>query len=245
MGKAIFGCVVAWLALEVCRAQGLNLDKGPGAVAVPRGRAQVWTVVKYTFLACAVGGAATMLLQQAFRLLDTAAVPVMKVDQLSTLGLSSPSDLVFAAVWAVAIEDVVIVAAVIALLTAARRPSWEIYATVCVIEVVLHGYFGLPAVGMALYAAGRVWLYQRYGRLVPLLIGHFAADLWGGVIMPLPLSHRLVAVVVLLIPLLLIERWVQDPAAAEASDSPVLPPARTAQAEGSGPHPAATLTKAP
>lgn len=232
LGRAVFGCVVAWLALEVCRAQGLDLDKGVGASAVPRGHAQVWEITQWSMAACAVGGGVTYVLQEAFRRIDTVNVPVVEGDQLATLGLSGVGDLVFAVVWAVAIEDVVMVAAVTALLTAARWPSWQIYSVVCVIEVVIHGYFGVPAIGMALYAAGRVWLYRRYGRLIPLLVGHVAVDLWGG--MQLPLIYRLMAAVALLPVLSLIDRWVEGPAADEASDPPPLPPARTL------PHPQGT-----
>lgn len=233
LGRAVFGCVVAWLALEVCRAQGLDLDKGVGTSAVYRGRAQVWNITQWSMAACAVGAGVTYVLQEAFRRFDMVNVPVMEGDQLSTLGLFGLGDLVFAVVWAVAIEDVVIVAAVTALLTAARWSSWQIYAVVCVIEVVIHGYFGVPAIGMALYAAGRVWLYRRYGRFIPLLVGHMAVDLWGGMTMQLPVIYRLMAAVVLLPVLSLIDRWVQDPATTP-SDSPPLPPARTL------PHPQGT-----
>jgi hypothetical protein len=92
----------------------------------------------------------------------------------------------------VAIEDVVIVAATTALLTAVRRPAWQVYTLVCVPEVLLHAYFGLPAIGMILFAAGRVWLYRQYGRLLPFMVAHFVFDVVGGSfqLLPIPFLYR-------------------------------------------------------
>lgn len=107
----------------------------------------------------------------------------MKGGQMATLGVDNIGTLAIGLVSTVALEDVVIVAATIALLTAVRRPAWQIYTLVCVPEVLLHAYLGLPAIGMLVFAAGRVWLYRRYGRLLPFMAAHFTFDLVGGGLM--------------------------------------------------------------
>ncbi|WP_405969108.1 hypothetical protein OG496_00855 [Streptomyces sp. NBC_00988] len=117
----------------------------------------------------------------------------MKSGQMSAFGIDNLGTLTISAVSTVAFEDVVLVAAATALLTAVRRPAWQIYTLVCVPEVPLHAYLGLPAIGMLLLAAGRVWLYRQYGRLLPVMAAHFTFDLVGGCLMlihGLPFYYR-------------------------------------------------------
>jgi hypothetical protein len=66
---------------------------------------------------------------------------------------------------------------VTALLTAARRPVWQIYAVSCGLELAVHAYLGLPGLLMLAWAVCRIRLYRRYGRLIPLAIGHALWDL--------------------------------------------------------------------
>ncbi|ATL32269.1 hypothetical protein KY5_7251c [Streptomyces formicae] len=208
LGQAVFGCSAAWLAIEVSRSNGIVLERPSCSPDRRQRRRETWSITESVLAACAMGAALTFVLLQILLRLDVGALPVMEGGQLSTLGLGGIGDLLAMVVWTVAIEDVVIVAAVAALLTAARRPAWQIYTTICVVEVLLHAYFGLPAIGMALYAARRVWLYRRYQRLLPLVVGHALFDLLGGLLMPLPLSYRVLVVVSLLIVVHLMERRV-------------------------------------
>lgn len=208
LGQAVFGCSVAWLAIEVSRSNGIALERPSCSPDRRQRRRETWRITESVLAACAMGAALTFVLLQILLRLDADVLPVMEGGQLSTLGLGGIGDLLAMVVWTVAIEDVVVVAAVAALLTAARRPAWQIYTTICVVEVLLHACFGLPAVGMALYAARRVWLYRRYQRLLPLIVGHGLFDLLGGLLMPLSLAYRVLVVLSLLIVVQLIERRV-------------------------------------
>jgi hypothetical protein len=190
VGQTVLTCVLAWLALELCRAHGVSLR-----ITLPRTpveRLRDWEITRLVFLACFAGGAAAFLLLHLIRWTGI-DVPVMKSGQMSTLGIDNIGILSISTVSTVALEDVVIVAATTALLTAVRRPAWQIYTLVCVPEVLLHAYLGLPAIGMLLFAAGRVWLYRQYGRLLPFMAAHFAFDLVGGGLMlihGLPFYYR-------------------------------------------------------
>ncbi|WP_043684376.1 hypothetical protein [Streptomyces xylophagus] len=179
-GHAVSGCVLAWLALEVCRSHRVSLRTALPRTAVERLRD--WQVTIMVFGVCVVSGALSFLLLQLIRWTG-AGVPVMKGSQMATVGENDVGTLAFGVVSTVALEDVVIVAATTALLTAIRRPAWQIYTLVCIPEVLLHAYLGLPAIGMLVFAAGRVWLYRQYGRLLPFTAAHFTLDFGGGGLM--------------------------------------------------------------
>ncbi|MBQ0855444.1 hypothetical protein J8N05_45580 [Streptomyces sp. BH-SS-21] len=174
VGPALFGCAVAWLAVEVCRAHGVWADNGAPYTTVQRLHA--WQIAQMGFVACAAAGFLFGWLATLLLWIGPDSVPIMQDDQMSTLGISSPTELVLAVVRAVVIEDVIIVAATVTLMKAVRRPTWEIYTLICLIEVALHAYFGLPAIGAAAMAAGRVWLYLRYRSLLPLMVSHALWD---------------------------------------------------------------------
>ncbi len=215
----VFSCTVAWLALEVCRAHGVSpLTKIPATAAE---RLRDWRIAKAALIACMTGGMLCILLVALLRWIDIDGVPVMKGAQLSTIGLDTFPALVLAVASSVAVEDVVIVAATTALLTAIRRPAWEIYTLVSVIEILLHAYFGLPALALALYAIGRVWLYRRYRRLLPLMAAHAALDLTAP-IQWLPFIYR----PLLLLPVAVVAIWIDHRLknAAQPSGRSRLPP---------------------
>ncbi|MFD4560525.1 hypothetical protein ACFWP5_40475 [Streptomyces sp. NPDC058469] len=180
VGQTVFTCVLAWLALELCRTHAVSLRTALPRTAVERLRD--WKITGLVFNACIAGGFLSFLLLHLIRWTGT-AVPVMKSGQMSALGVDNLGTLSIGLVSTVALEDVVIVAATTALLTAVRRPAWQIYTLVCVPEVLLHAYLGLPAIGMLLFAAGRVWLYRQYGRLLPFMAAHFTVDFIGGGLM--------------------------------------------------------------
>ncbi|PNE43478.1 hypothetical protein AOB60_00740 [Streptomyces noursei] len=231
VGVAVFGIAVAWLALEVCRAHGLPLDR-PTA---PAERTKTsWSIAPLAFGACLAGGTATAQLLTA---LGGAGVPVMEGQQLAATGITTALDLVLNVVWAAGIEDVVMVAAVTTLLTAARRPAWQIYTTVCVLEVGVHAYAGIPAIGMLLYAAGRVWLYHRYHRLLPMVAGHIAYDLFAALNQTLPPNYRNVMLTLVLAAGLLYDWWAKR---TKAPGSPPAPIEQQPEACPDPPPPAAT-----
>ena len=124
-----------------------------------------WQISITVLYVCIGGGVLSFLLVHLIRWTG-ADVPVMKGGQMATLGVDNFGTLAIGLVSTVALEDVVIVATTTALLTAVRRPAWQIYTLVCIPEVLLHAYLGLPSIGMLVFAAGRVWLYRQYGRLL-------------------------------------------------------------------------------
>ncbi|MFI1408925.1 hypothetical protein ACH4Y0_03160 [Streptomyces sp. NPDC020707] len=197
LGQPLFGCTVGWLALNVCRAHGVVLDNG--FPATPTQRLRLWRATVLSAVFCAATGYSFGYLVRFFRWLSIDGIPVMQDSQLSTLGISSPATVGLAIVYAVAFEDVVIVAATAALMTAAGRPRWEIYTLVCALEVALHAYYGIPAIGAIIFAAGRLWLYLRYRSILPLMAGH---ALWNAkdFLLWIPAAYRLPMVWCVLIP---------------------------------------------
>ncbi|MEV6483350.1 hypothetical protein [Streptomyces sp. NPDC051576] len=180
VGQAVFACVLGWLALELCRAHRVSLRTALPRTAVERLRD--WQIANLVLTVSVAGGVLSFLLIHLIRW-SGAVVPVMKGGQMSTLGVDNFGTLAIGLVPTVVLEDVVIVAATTALLTAIRRPAWQIYTLVCIPELLLHAYLGLPAIGMLVFAAGRVWLYRQYGRLLPFMAAHFTFDLVGGGLM--------------------------------------------------------------
>ncbi|MDX3457095.1 hypothetical protein PV396_34950 [Streptomyces sp. ME02-8801-2C] len=112
LGLAVFGCVVAWLALEVCRDHGVPLGTGLPATATQR--LHDWKITTNAFYACGFGALSATALTLLVRWTGIDGVPVMKGDQLSALGVSRLTNLGLSVVRTVAIEDVVIVAATVA-----------------------------------------------------------------------------------------------------------------------------------
>ncbi|WP_405542798.1 hypothetical protein OG478_13880 [Streptomyces phaeochromogenes] len=210
---AIHGCLLAWLALEVCRAHGVPLRAG-FLTADARQQRQTWLITKWAFVACVMGPAVTGLLTLFVHWSGMDGIPVLgdggrsgQDEQEAFLGFDSAWSKAFAYVRTVAIEDVVIVAAATTLLTAARRPAWQVYTTICAIEVALHSYFGVPAIGTVVFAAGRVWLYRRYGCIAPLVIAH---AFYNGVYTEfarLPDPYSAISVPLLLVVALGFDRW--------------------------------------
>ncbi|MFS8201048.1 hypothetical protein ACLVWQ_20450 [Streptomyces sp. CWNU-52B] len=174
VGPALFGCVVAWLAVELCRAHQVWPDNGLPVTAARR--RDDWKIGGAGFLACYATGLLFSLLVLLFRSVGPVPLPVMQDSQMSSLGITGPVGHALAIVHAVLLEDVVVVVATVVLMKAARRPTWEIYTLVCALEIALHAYFGLPAIGAVAFAAGRVWLYLRYRRLLPLMLSHALYD---------------------------------------------------------------------
>ncbi|MCM8555445.1 type II CAAX prenyl endopeptidase Rce1 family protein [Streptomyces sp. STCH 565 A] len=78
-------------------------------------------------------------------------------------------------IWSAAIEEVLVTAAVVTILKAARRPLWEIVAVVAAMRALPHAYLGLgPVLAGLLPAAAAAWLYHRHQHVVPLIAAHTA-----------------------------------------------------------------------
>ncbi|MFJ6705663.1 MULTISPECIES: hypothetical protein [unclassified Streptomyces] len=208
----VFGCTVAWLAWEVCRAHGVCPAGWFPATA--RDRLRDWRIATAVSLVCIAAGGLSKLLTGL--LTDIDGVPVMRGSQWDVLGIHDVGTIGLAAITAVAVEDFVMVAGTAALLTAIRRPAWEIYTLICLAEVLAHAYMGLPAIAMALYAAGRVWLYRRYQRLLPLMAVHAGIDLSAASVQVLvPGVYRVVPALLIALVVLWTGRRLQAGAAVE------------------------------
>ncbi|MFE0177998.1 hypothetical protein ACFWZ2_37380 [Streptomyces sp. NPDC059002] len=220
LAMIIFWGTFAWLTLEVCRSHGIVLEHPRGETDPRHRRAHTWALSQSAFNYCAAGPFVAFLGMQVLRVLDVDVLPVMG-DQLAVLGIKGDLGLTLGAVTStVVLEDIVIVAAVAALMTAARRPVWQIYTTICVVEVLVHAYFGLPALAMAIFAAGRLQIFLYYGRVVPLMIAHATFDLIGTLLKPVPLPYRIAAACVLAIALPMIEKRSTGAADAEEQADP-------------------------
>ncbi|MEE1764395.1 CPBP family glutamic-type intramembrane protease [Streptomyces sp. SP18BB07] len=181
LGTAVYGCTLAWLAIEVCRKHGCPTRPGFRVANVEQ-RAQTWRVTSWAFLICLAGAVLGSSIEQALRYVGLEGAWAVGLDQRAALNADDPAAVALKFVATVAIEEIVIVAATATLLAAARRPAWQIYSSICLIEALLHAYMGLAAVAMAAFAAGHVWLYRRYGTFLPLVIGHATYNL--GYVLP-------------------------------------------------------------
>ncbi|WP_433227571.1 CPBP family glutamic-type intramembrane protease [Actinomadura formosensis] len=75
-------------------------------------------------------------------------------------------------------EEIPMLALVAALMAAARRPTWQILAAVCVIRVLPHLYYGISGLATLVFAGVSLWAYQVSGRRIgPIIAGHTAYNL--------------------------------------------------------------------
>ncbi|WP_405824373.1 hypothetical protein OG705_29570 [Streptomyces sp. NBC_00838] len=173
---------LVWLTLEVCLRHGVTPARlGIWPLWPPKDRraendnaasALLATVgVCYISAEILVGLLSTIMGPEGFGL------PLLEVSQRTAAGLSTPLDVIVRTLTSVVTEDLVVVAATTALMTAARRPTWQIYTVIGAIEVLLHAYMGAPAVAYLVYALVRCALYRTYGLVVPLMAGHLIYNL--------------------------------------------------------------------
>ncbi|WP_435244253.1 CPBP family glutamic-type intramembrane protease [Streptomyces sioyaensis] len=176
---ALFGALTLAL-MRWCGGSREQLGIFPPGVSTARGRAQ------------AVSVGATVGLAALITIVIVNALPTFLPGTGSAYGGSQAGFLGWKNIWLQAanvvvtgaIEDVVMVGAIVSLLAMARRPAWEMYALSLTIEVGMHLYFGVPAVGISLVAAVSLALYRHTGRLTPIVIAHIAYDLCNGLPVP-------------------------------------------------------------
>ena len=160
-----------WLALEVLNRHRLTptrIGLLPPAVRRRGGKAKAVAITGMTILACYSASWITN--------------PILQTRALNHLAWHAPSShdvwgLTSAVAASLVTEDLIILAAAVVLLEAAKAPRWLVYFLPCALTVAGHAYLGLPAFGMALYAFGRVYFYRNYRRVIPIMAGHAIFDL--------------------------------------------------------------------
>ncbi|MDX3024952.1 hypothetical protein [Streptomyces acidiscabies] len=166
--------LVTWLAVRVARSHGIALESAPRPCDRRHRRVtmwMLWLIVVFCVLGAALRRGLDVLLTRF-----PGDMPLLRPGQGGTPGIETADDLLLMIARSAAIEDLVLVAGGVALLSAARRPVWQIYLLVIVVEVVVHAHYGLGAITLALFAGVRVWLYLRYRRVLPMIAAHVLFD---------------------------------------------------------------------
>lgn len=113
------------------------------------------------------------------------------------------------------VAEEVLAAVVVIALSAARRPTWEIYTVPVLMRVSYHMYY--QAVGPVALAMGLVyvWLYRRTRRLTPIICAHITLDAmaWMHQLGTIP---TIAAIAACYLACLLLEKfWLKTPARAD------------------------------
>ncbi|MFI9755794.1 lysostaphin resistance A-like protein [Streptomyces collinus] len=99
--------------------------------------------------------------------------PVLEGNQAAAAGVPDRGPLLAHAVWSATVEEVLVTAVVVAVLTAARRPLWEALTVAALMRALPHLYLGLwPALALVPLGVTAGWLYHRYRRVIPLVLAH-------------------------------------------------------------------------
>ncbi|MEU0649194.1 CPBP family intramembrane glutamic endopeptidase [Streptomyces umbrinus] len=99
--------------------------------------------------------------------------PLLKGDQATAAGVPDLGPHLAHALWSATVEEVLATAVVVAVLTAARRPLWEILLITALMRALPHLYLGLwPTVAVLPLGITAGWLYHRYRRVIPLVLAH-------------------------------------------------------------------------
>ncbi|MFD8615343.1 hypothetical protein [Streptomyces sp. NPDC059631] len=205
--EPVRSALLAWLCYELYRWHGIPLS-APAAASPRLVRWDTaWRMTAMVWLYMGTGAISTYGTVLALRWFGPDWLPVMRTDQLTALGVTSVPDLLtYGLVWTVVLEGTVIAATAI-LLSAARRPVWQIYSVIAVIEIMFHAYFGVPALFMGLYAVLCTNFYLRHHRLAPVLIAHALFDTIGLLVSGYPLLTKIPYLLALSVPLEMAERW--------------------------------------
>jgi hypothetical protein len=102
--------------------------------------------------------------------------PMLRRDQADALGLDSDLLVVAHTLWTAGAEELVCTVAVVLLLRAGHRPTWEWTAVPVVLRLVPHLYLGIIAIPIALTAVGAIYLYVRHRRIAPQIAAHVLYD---------------------------------------------------------------------
>ncbi|HEV3381184.1 MAG TPA: CPBP family intramembrane glutamic endopeptidase [Trebonia sp.] len=74
------------------------------------------------------------------------------------------------------VEEMIALAFVVTTLRQARRPVPEIFIVAVLLRCSYHIYYGVGVIGVAVWATLFVWLFLRYGSIIPLIVIHFLWD---------------------------------------------------------------------
>lgn len=167
-----FGClwlVCRWLRMPIAAVfNRTSQQKGTAQY-----RAQGWRVFVCAFAAIVTWMVGMNLLSA---LMPEAAVggPVIedRADAVWTSLMLGPAQVTTALV-----EEPIVVGLLVVVLTAARRPAWEVYTLAVLAKVAYHLTYGLPVLALVPAALVIVWLYRRTGRLWPVILAHAVYNL--------------------------------------------------------------------
>jgi membrane protease YdiL (CAAX protease family) len=167
-----FGClwlVCRWLRMPIAAVFNRTSQQARTAQHRPQG----WQVFVCAFAAIMTWMVGMSLLSA---LMPQAAVggPVIedRADAVWTSLMLGPAQVTTALV-----EEPIVVGLLVVLLTAARRPAWEVYTLAVLAKVAYHLTYGLPVLALVPAALVIVWLYRRTGRLWPVILAHAAYNL--------------------------------------------------------------------
>ncbi|MYU06039.1 hypothetical protein GTY81_19555 [Streptomyces sp. SID8366] len=232
--------LLAWLCYELYRWHGIPLSAPAAAGSRAARWDDTWQMTQTVFSYCGIGGFSAFLTVLTLQSFGPQWLPVMRTSQLTAIGGFSASQvLLFGLAWTVVLEGSVIGTTAI-LLRAARRPSWQIYAIVAIVEIIFHAYFGVPALCMAVYAVLCTHFYLTRRQVIPLLAGHALFDFAGLLVSSLSILEKLICGIVFALIVTTVECWLAVEAGRRAkffmaprlfhltvSFRPVPPPAET------------------
>lgn len=157
----------AWLCAAVAAEYGVPLWQGH----LPRQIVRRWD--KRWLTACVVVLAGHTAAGAAdFWLMKIGPAVAGQAEQASALSLHDPVMFAVQALAAGVREELPLLALPAALMTAARRPVWQIFLVVCVLRVLPHAYLGSSALSAAVFAGAGLWMYRVTHKIGPIIIGH-------------------------------------------------------------------------
>ncbi|MFJ4570620.1 CPBP family intramembrane glutamic endopeptidase [Streptomyces sp. NPDC088846] len=161
----LFSC----LAIALCRHHGVMPPRTERPqVSISRAQPVVATAAYALLL--------YWLANPLYQILTQIGGPVQRTDLTTASAYSGLAGFITQIIWSGTIEELVVTAAVVALL-AVRRPLWECLLVSALMRAIPHLYFGLPALAMVALGISCAALYYRYRRVLPLVITHIAYNL--------------------------------------------------------------------
>ncbi|WP_405958518.1 CPBP family intramembrane glutamic endopeptidase [Streptomyces phaeochromogenes] len=168
--------VWVWLCVEVTARCGITLQRlnlaRPDRLVRKRTKAERAQKAQgeLVFYAHAAAICASVFLMGVLARLPG---PVLKGDQATAAGVPDLGPHLAHALWSATVEEVLATAVAVAVLTAARRPLWEVLLVTASMRALPHLYLGLwPALSVLPLGITAGWLYHRYRRVIPLVLAH-------------------------------------------------------------------------
>ncbi|MFJ6809089.1 hypothetical protein ACIQRK_24185 [Streptomyces anulatus] len=155
-----------WLVHEVLLRHGIGL---PAVGKRPGVRWRPWAVGALALAVVTVGNGLAGVLA------GYGPQPVLTPDDVIPSGMHFSPQWVARAVWAGAVEGVVLTAVPVLLLRAAGAPRWQWVTLPVLLRIAVHLHLGLPALAHGLTAAVLLIVFVRYRYVLPLMAGHAVA----------------------------------------------------------------------